>query len=101
MPADDRPEALFLANSAMAIGALARFHDLGISVPRDVALATFDDIAAMDLIRPRLTSAGEKPERLAEAAVRMLVDRLDAGGGEAPPTRSEIIPCRLRAGDTA
>ena len=100
MPAEDRPAAIFFANSAMAIGALARFHDLGVEVPDDLCLATFDDIAAMDLVRPRLTSVGEKPERLAEVAVRMLIARIGEDGQE-PPPRLEIIPCRLRDGDTA
>jgi DNA-binding LacI/PurR family transcriptional regulator len=100
LPADDRPEALFLANSAMAIGALARLHDLGISVPDDLKIATFDDIAAMDFVRPRLTSAGARPELLAEAAGALLFRRLDAGD-EAPPPTAKIIPCRLRPGDTA
>lgn len=93
------PTAVFFANSLMAIGALAEFYDRGIKVPGNIAVATFDAIAQLEYVRPRLTTVGNSPEVLARTATRMLLDRL--GGGDQPAPRREIIPCVLTAYETA
>jgi LacI family transcriptional regulator len=50
------PTAIFAANDAMAIGCLAALRDAGRSVPRDFALAGFDDIPIGSFTAPPLTS---------------------------------------------
>src|SRR5262249_21932456 len=40
----DRPEAIFAATDRLAIAALAAAHDVGLRVPRDLAIIGFDDI---------------------------------------------------------
>jgi DNA-binding LacI/PurR family transcriptional regulator len=99
MSALDRPTAVFFANSLMAIGGLSRFYDLGIKVPDDIAVATFDDIAQLEYVRPRLTTTGNRPAALAAAAVAMLGGRL--AGDVSGPARSTILPCRLQVHETS
>lgn len=93
------PSAVFFANSLMARGALAAFHDRGVRVPDDIAVATFDDFEHLDYVRPKLTRVGNRPALLAGQAVAMLLDRLE-GRWDGPP-RSEILPCTFRRFDTA
>jgi DNA-binding LacI/PurR family transcriptional regulator len=93
------PTAVFFANSLMARGGLAAFHDRGVRVPEDMALATFDDFEHLDYVRPKLTRVGNRPALLAGQAVAMLRDRLEGRWDGAP--RSEILPCTLRRFDTA
>lgn len=50
------PTAIFAANDAMAIGCLAALRDAGRSVPKDFALAGFDDIPIGVFTAPPLTS---------------------------------------------
>lgn len=55
--AGQRPDALFCANDMMAIGALEALKEAGVAVPRDIALAGFDDIPIARYVSPPLTTA--------------------------------------------
>ena len=93
------PSAIFFANSLMARGGLAALYDHKIESPRDIAIATFDDLDHLDYVRPRLTRVGSRPALLATRAMEMLRDRLEGRwNGE---VRSETLPCTLRRFDTA
>jgi DNA-binding LacI/PurR family transcriptional regulator len=93
------PTAVFFANYLMAAGALASFHDLGLRVPEDIAVAVFDDLPQLEFVRPRLTRVGSSPQVLAERATAMLLDRLS--GEVTGPVRSEVLACTLSPFDTA
>lgn len=54
--AGDLPEVVFAVNDVMALGALAAARDAGVEVPRDVALAGFDDISTLRDVVPPLTT---------------------------------------------
>ena len=94
-----RPTAVFFANYLMAMGALTEFHDQGVRVPDDIALAVFDDLPQLEYVRPRLTRAGKSPSVLAQRAAQMLLDRL-SGRYDGPP-RTEIIECTLQVYESA
>lgn len=49
-------DAVFAVNDVMAIGAMAALKERGLSVPDDIALAGFDDIAMLRDISPALTT---------------------------------------------
>ncbi|MGC1261282.1 MAG: LacI family DNA-binding transcriptional regulator [Jannaschia helgolandensis] len=48
--------AVFCGNDVLAVGALHRARDLGISVPRDVSVVGFDDIELAQVTYPPLTT---------------------------------------------
>ena len=48
--------ALFCANDEMAVGALSYFHEVGMSVPRDVSVLGYDDTPSTEFSAPRLSS---------------------------------------------
>ena len=48
--------ALFCANDEMAVGALSFFHEIGMSVPRDVSVLGYDDTPSTEFSAPRLSS---------------------------------------------
>ena len=50
------PDALFAANDMMAIGAMMALRRAGVDVPRQIAIAGFDDIPLARLISPALTT---------------------------------------------
>lgn len=52
----DQVDCIFAVNDIMAVSAMAALRDHGISVPGDVALAGFDDIATLRDVTPRLTT---------------------------------------------
>ncbi|WP_438488577.1 LacI family DNA-binding transcriptional regulator [Streptomyces sp. S186] len=90
LAATEPPTALVTANNAMTIGALQALRALGLEVPRDIALACFDDFSWADLFTPRLTAIAQPSRELGAAAVRLLLERLDAP--DRPP-RTVRLPC--------
>ena len=42
---EPRPTAMFAANNAIALGAIAAVGERGLRVPQDVALVCFDDVS--------------------------------------------------------
>ncbi|MFG2865715.1 LacI family DNA-binding transcriptional regulator [Streptomyces sioyaensis] len=90
LAAADPPTALVTANNAMTIGALRALRELGLEVPRDIALACFDDFSWADLFTPRLTVIAQPSKEIGAAAVRLLLERLEQPD-RAP--RTVRLPC--------
>jgi DNA-binding LacI/PurR family transcriptional regulator len=93
------PSAVFFANYLMASGALTEFYDRGVTVPRDISVAIFDDLPQLEFVRPRLTRVGNTPTELARQATQMLLDRL--GGAYQGEPRTMTVPSVLHVFDTA
>lgn len=72
----DRPTALLAINDLLGIATIRAAADLGLSVPGDVSIASFDDIPFSSFIVPRLTSVSGNPEQNGRDAVRLLLKRL-------------------------
>lgn len=68
-----RPTAVFAANDSMAIGALSAFRESGVKVPRDIAVAGFDDIPLARFMDPPLSSVRVPISDLGATAVDMLL----------------------------
>lgn len=68
-----RPNALFAANDAMAIGALSALREIGLSVPGDIAVAGFDDIPMARYMNPPLTSVHVEISELGARAMGVLL----------------------------
>ncbi len=69
----DRPSAVFVANDHMAVGVLSGLLDSGISVPNDMAVTGFDDIAMARYTSPPLTTVRVNTSLLGERAVELLL----------------------------
>lgn len=88
-----RPTAVFVANDHMAIGVLSALAEAGLSVPGDVAVAGFDDIAMARYTTPPLTSVHVNTSLLGERAVELL---LRAKRSPNPDVRQhEVLPTTL------
>lgn len=79
-----RPDAVFAANDMMALGCLYALTQAGIEVPRDVALAGFDDIPLAGFVHPSLTTMRVSIAELGGNALKRLLVQIDAGGPSAP-----------------
>ena len=65
--------ALWAQNDLMAIGALSRLKELGIPVPGDVSLMGLDNVDVSRMISPALSTIAQPFERIAAAAVNLLL----------------------------
>jgi LacI family transcriptional regulator len=68
------PDALFVANNLMTLGALHAIQDLGLEVPDDVGIVGFDDSPAADLMRPRLSVVAQPTYEIGRDAGELLRD---------------------------
>ncbi|MER7394774.1 LacI family DNA-binding transcriptional regulator [Streptomyces sp. NPDC000151] len=90
LAAPEPPTAVITANNAMTIGALKALGEMGLRVPRDIALACFDDFSWADLFSPRLTAISQPSREIGAAAVQLLLDRLE---NPTRPPRTIRLPC--------
>ncbi|MEU7647128.1 LacI family DNA-binding transcriptional regulator [Streptomyces huasconensis] len=76
-----RPDALVCANDLIAIGALQRLQQLGVTVPGEVAVTGFDDIPMAALSAPGVTTVRQPVAELAAEAAHLLTLRLSGETG--------------------
>ncbi|MGQ9473474.1 MAG: LacI family DNA-binding transcriptional regulator [Candidatus Caldatribacteriaceae bacterium] len=72
-------DAIFAANDLIALGAIERLREKGMSIPQDVAIVGFDDIWLSRLSHPRLTTIRQPVYELCKEAVTVLLDLVDKG----------------------
>jgi DNA-binding LacI/PurR family transcriptional regulator len=65
--------ALWAQNDIMAIGALNRLRERGISVPGDVSLMGLDNVDDSWMARPSLTTIAQPYKEIGDAAARLLL----------------------------
>lgn len=89
---DGRPTAVVCANDDMAAGALYRAHQLGLSVPRDLSVAGFDDAPFTQMIWPPLTTISQPVFAMAQRAVDIVLHVISD-----PHARAdyELVPHRI------
>ncbi|WP_380175740.1 LacI family DNA-binding transcriptional regulator [Kineococcus sp. DHX-1] len=68
--------ALFVANDAMAIGALSALVGKGLRVPDDVSVVGFDDVPEAAYYAPPLTTVHQDFAEIGRRCVRVLLGRL-------------------------
>ena len=74
---DDKVDALFAASDLMALGAMTALREAGRQVPRQVAVAGFDDSVAAGLADPPLTTMRHPVADIALEALRILDDLIE------------------------
>lgn len=72
-----RPTAILAMSDALAIGVLRAARELAIRVPADLSVVGFDDIDVAEYIDPPLTTVHQPGRRKGDAAMRILIDRLE------------------------
>jgi LacI family transcriptional regulator len=90
MSLPDPPTAILAANNRMTIGTMKALRGLGLEVPRDVALVSFDDFEWAELFRPRLTVVSQRIDEIGKHAVRLLLERIS--DPERTPQTIELPP---------
>jgi LacI family transcriptional regulator len=69
--------ALFVCNGVMTVGALNAFEEAGLQCPRDMSLATFDDLTLDHLSHSHLTSVIQPSYEMGSRAATLLMDRIE------------------------
>lgn len=80
--------AMITSSDLIAIGALRAATDLGMSVPADIGLVSWDDSLIAEVASPSITALARRPFTMGRAAGDLLVRRVEgeAGPGESVQT---------------
>lgn len=70
----DRPLCVFAANDVMAVGAMAAMRAHGLVLPREMAVAGFDDIHTLRDVTPGLTTVRLPLEEMGAHALELVLD---------------------------
>jgi LacI family transcriptional regulator len=89
---DDPPTAIFAAGDVLALGIMRAARDLGLRIPRDFSLVSFDDIPHASLFDPPLTTVRQSSYDFGWQGVRLLLDLMN---GDAIPPDPPRLPVTL------
>ena len=84
-----RPDAIFIANSRLAVGALRALTTAGLRLPEDIAVALFHDIPALDDYSPFMTTVIQPAYEIGRLGARRLLGRI---AGKHNTTEEIILP---------
>jgi len=90
--------ALFCANDEMAVGAISRLHEAGISVPETISVMGYDDTSTAEYSAPRLTSVHVPWCEVTQSALNWLLNQ--CYGGSRPVKRKLQVSMSWRSSVT-
>jgi LacI family transcriptional regulator len=90
----DHPTAIFAANNLLAEGVWRATNDLGLRIPDDVSIVSFDDSQWMSMVSPGITAVAQDAIALGEAAMDQLLARIHEPGGDPETTvlEAQVLP---------
>jgi len=88
----DPPTAIFTIADMLALGAMKTIKKAGLKIPDDIALASFNNIPAAELVDPQLTTVAAPTIQMGREAMKMLQILIE---GKTPARREIILPTTL------
>jgi len=70
------PTALFAGNNLLTIGALKAIHEHNLRIPEQIALAAFDEMEWMFVVKPALTVVAQPVYAMGKCAAELLLARI-------------------------
>lgn len=83
-------DAIFAASDVTAIGAMHALQNLGRTIPDDIAIVGFDDIAAARLSSPPLTTVRQDSRLAGDALIEALIEAVETGSAS-----NRLLPVQL------
>ncbi len=73
----NKPEAIFVANLDLTLGAILSIKSLGLKIPDDIAVIGFDDSDWAQILEPPLTTISQPVYDLGSTAAEMLIKNME------------------------
>ncbi|MDD3538946.1 MAG: LacI family DNA-binding transcriptional regulator [Atribacterota bacterium] len=73
----NKPEAIFVTNIDMSMGALSAIKEMGVSIPDEIGLICFDDSEWAPLINPPITVIRQPVYQLGSTASELLIRNIE------------------------
>ena len=90
-------DGIIASSDRSAFGALKAFRSVGLYVPEDVKMISFDDTLYAELATPALTSLNRQPQKLAQTACDLLLQQIN---GTTPEQIIHYVPVTLEKRDS-
>jgi DNA-binding LacI/PurR family transcriptional regulator len=74
--AGNRPDGIVTANGQSATGIMSYLYDIGVRIPQDVSIISYEDSSICGYATPALTSVNIRKEELGQAAAQCLIERI-------------------------
>jgi DNA-binding LacI/PurR family transcriptional regulator len=94
---EPRPTAIVASSAELGLGCLAACRELGVALPDELALVTFDDPYFGALLEPPLTAVGYDPADVGRAAAALLVTAMQDEETERREVRVPVALVRRRS----
>jgi LacI family transcriptional regulator len=78
---ENKPDGLFIANDFCAVHCMESLKQAGFSIPRDIAVAGFNDDPLARVIEPNLTTIHYPGQEMGEIAAKSLIQHLNSSSG--------------------
>lgn len=98
MTLPEPPTCILYADDLSYFGGLNALEKMGLSVPQDVSAVGYDGADVSQMIRPRLTTLKQDPDRMGRLAAEELVRAVEEGRGYIP--NRLVVPGVLIPGET-
>ncbi len=99
---ESRPTGVICGNDETAIAFVKTVRAAGLRIPEDLSVIGFDGIELSDFCEPTLSTIAQPRFELGARGAQLLIDRLEANGGEEamPPGGRILMQGRLLARDS-
>ncbi len=97
----DKPEAIFASNDALGVGFMQRATRDGFTIPKDVAIASYDDLPICTYHHPTITSVHTDFESLGKNIIEMLDERLQNGNSAPHTGYTKLVPVSLNVRESS
>lgn len=76
------PDAVFIGNDLMALGAIDALKTEGVGIPEDISVIGYDNIRMASLIEPKLTTVSWPVYKMGLISARILIEEVEKPDGE-------------------
>jgi len=90
---DDCVDGIVFTTHYLASAGLRELRDLSISVPGEVAIISFDELGAFDLVEPPISASRQPVEEMGDAAVQILLSEITKTDSEVE--KKQVLTTRL------
>lgn len=93
----ERPEAILASNGLMAVGAFRAIRESKLSIPDQIAFASFDKTTWSSLVEPAITLIEQPTYEIGQTATELLLKRIEE---PTRPAREVILKAKLVLGQS-
>lgn len=88
------PDGLVVIADRLAIGAAFQFREMGLSIPEDIKIISFNNEPIAELFSPSISSVSQPLEKIGELAIQLLIEQIE-NPENFVQNRVEILPFEL------